>query len=177
MSTFGDSKFQSVELWNFSCPFLRIKTLDPTWECGFKAFQWRLGQPNLTKMTLIPKITKWWRCFSSIVTHTFSLVKFKLNLIFSGRGIEYRQILSCCASCSFIRQHAVSQRPVGYVPGSGSLIVSKLGILFTFWFYLNRHTFLLLFTTTICNNGISTQTLYLSKNNQLQGCAFKILLR
>lgn len=31
--------------------------LDPTWECGFKAFQRRLGQPNLTKITLIPKIT------------------------------------------------------------------------------------------------------------------------
>lgn len=55
VSTLWRFTFQSAELWNFSCPFLRIKILDPTWECGFKAFQWGQGQPNLTQMTLIPQ--------------------------------------------------------------------------------------------------------------------------
>lgn len=56
-------KFQCVELQSFSCPFLWIKTLDPTWECGFRAFQWRLGQPSPTKITLIPISTGGWRHF------------------------------------------------------------------------------------------------------------------
>lgn len=61
-STFQSPYFRvwGVGLWKFSCPFLLIKTLDPTWECGFKAFQWRLAHknglnpPNHTIMSVCP---------------------------------------------------------------------------------------------------------------------------
>lgn len=103
-STFWDSRFQSVWLWNFSWPFLRIKTLDPTWECGFKAFQWRLGQPNLTKITLIPKNHRMMDVLFINVTHTHTLEQFRSNSIFSGRLVEshsLHRLLPFCIWFSF----------------------------------------------------------------------------
>lgn len=84
---FETPDFRVCGCGTFSWPFLRIKTLDPTWECGFKAFQWRLGQPNLTKITLIPKNHRMMDVLFINVTHTHTLEQFRSNSVFSGSPI------------------------------------------------------------------------------------------